>query len=135
MNGAPVRPASRRAISVLPTPVGPIMRMFFGATSWRIASGSRCLRQRLRIATATARLASFCPTMYLSSSVTICLGVRCCIWRHCMFGLTNRLHFHVAVGIDADFAGDFEGGFYYFFSGQLGMFEERLGRGLGVGAA
>ena len=31
MNGAPVSPASRRAISVLPTPVGPIMRMFFGA--------------------------------------------------------------------------------------------------------
>ena len=29
--------ASRRAISVLPTPVGPIMRMFFGMTSSRIS--------------------------------------------------------------------------------------------------
>jgi len=28
--GAPVREARRRAISVLPTPVGPIMRMFLG---------------------------------------------------------------------------------------------------------
>jgi hypothetical protein len=27
--------AKRRAISVLPTPVGPIMMMFFGATSSR----------------------------------------------------------------------------------------------------
>ncbi len=33
MNGAPVSVARRRAISVLPTPVGPIMRMFLGATS------------------------------------------------------------------------------------------------------
>ena len=38
MNGAPVSLASRRAISVLPTPVGPIMRMFFGATSFRMSS-------------------------------------------------------------------------------------------------
>ena len=30
MNGAPVSLASRRAISVLPTPVGPIIMMFFG---------------------------------------------------------------------------------------------------------
>jgi len=33
MNRRPVRFASLRAISVLPTPVGPIMIMFFGATS------------------------------------------------------------------------------------------------------
>ena len=31
MNGAPVSLARRRAISVLPTPVGPIIRMFLGA--------------------------------------------------------------------------------------------------------
>mmetsp|Transcript_36982 Transcript_36982/g.87858 ORF Transcript_36982/g.87858 Transcript_36982/m.87858 type:complete len:362 (-) Transcript_36982:431-1516(-) len=50
--------ARRRAISVLPQPVGPIMRMFLGTTSaWR-SSGMRCRRHRLRMATATARLAS-----------------------------------------------------------------------------
>ena len=37
MNGAPVSVASRRAISVLPTPVGPIMRMFLGETSLRMS--------------------------------------------------------------------------------------------------
>ena len=35
MNGAPASLASRREISVLPTPVGPIIRMFFGSTSSR----------------------------------------------------------------------------------------------------
>ena len=38
-NGAPVSRASRRAISVLPTPVGPIIRIFLGAISARMASG------------------------------------------------------------------------------------------------
>jgi hypothetical protein len=79
MNGAFVSPASRRAISVFPTPVGPIIRMFFGLTSCRSDSPSCCRRHRFRIATATARFASAWPTMYLSSSATICLGVRCCI--------------------------------------------------------
>ena len=40
--------ASRREISVLPTPVGPIIRMFFGSTSSRISSSSCWRRQRLR---------------------------------------------------------------------------------------
>ena len=35
MKGAWASRASRRAISVLPTPVGPIIRMFFGVISWR----------------------------------------------------------------------------------------------------
>ena len=35
MNGALASLASRRAISVLPTPVGPIIRMFLGITSSR----------------------------------------------------------------------------------------------------
>ena len=39
MNGAPVSWARRRAISVLPTPVGPIIRMFLGAISPRISGG------------------------------------------------------------------------------------------------
>ena len=63
MNGAPARRARRREISVLPQPVGPIIRMFFGATSSRSGPCSCCRRQRLRRAMATARLASCWPTM------------------------------------------------------------------------
>ena len=37
-NGAPTNPAKRRAISVLPTPVGPIIKMFFGVISSRRSS-------------------------------------------------------------------------------------------------
>ena len=55
--------ARRRAISVLPTPVGPIIRMFLGVISLRISVGSCCRRQRLRTATATERLASPWPMM------------------------------------------------------------------------
>mmetsp|Transcript_16906 Transcript_16906/g.47188 ORF Transcript_16906/g.47188 Transcript_16906/m.47188 type:complete len:315 (-) Transcript_16906:361-1305(-) len=75
-NGASASFARRRAISVLPQPVGPIMRMFFGTTSDLSFSGSRCRRQRFLIATATARLASCCPTMCLSSSRTTADGVK-----------------------------------------------------------
>ena len=74
--GAPASFARRRAISVLPTPVGPIIRMFFGVTSSRRSSGTRLRRQRLRRATATARLASSWPTMKRSSSETISRGER-----------------------------------------------------------
>jgi hypothetical protein len=63
MNGACASLASRRAISVFPTPVGPIMMMFFGATSSRSSAGSLRRRQRLRRAIATARLARVWPTM------------------------------------------------------------------------
>src|SRR3954470_10565038 len=76
MNGAPTSWARRRAISVLPTPVGPIRMMFFGVTSLRRSGGSCCRRHRLRMATATAFLAAAWPTMYLSSSATIWRGVR-----------------------------------------------------------
>jgi hypothetical protein len=75
MKGALARRAKRRAISVLPTPVGPIIRMFFGVISWRSGSSTCWRRQRLRRATATARLAAAWPTMCLSSSWTISLGV------------------------------------------------------------
>ncbi len=74
-NGEPVSFASRRAISVLPTPVGPIMMMFFGMISSARSGGSFCRRMRLRSAIATARFAALCPTTYLSSSATICRGV------------------------------------------------------------
>jgi hypothetical protein len=58
-NGAPARRARRRAISVLPTPVGPMSMMFLGAISSRIGGATCWRRQRLRKATATARLAAF----------------------------------------------------------------------------
>jgi hypothetical protein len=61
--GASSSAAIRRAISVFPTPVGPARMMFFGRMSRRIPSSSRCRRIRFRIATATARFASFCETM------------------------------------------------------------------------
>ena len=73
-NGAPASLARRRAISVLPTPVGPIIRIFFGRTSSRSRSSSCSRRQRLRNAMATARLASAWPTMKRSSSETISRG-------------------------------------------------------------
>jgi hypothetical protein len=63
--------ASRRAISVLPTPVEPIMMMFLGITSCAISGGSFWRRIRLRKAMATARLALCWPTTCLSSSATI----------------------------------------------------------------
>src|ERR1700722_6198558 len=74
-NGQPARRARRRAISVLPTPVGPIIRIFFGRTSSAISGGNFWRRTRFRKATATARFAAFWPTMYLSSSATISRGV------------------------------------------------------------
>ena len=75
MNGDCASRASRRAISVLPTPVGPIIRMFFGAISSASSGGSFWRRMRLRSAIATARFAAAWPMTYLSSSATICRGV------------------------------------------------------------
>ena len=76
MKGASASLARRRLISVLPQPVGPIIRMFLGVTSSRSVSGRRWRRQRLRKATATARFASFWPTICSSSAATMALGVR-----------------------------------------------------------
>mmetsp|Transcript_13970 Transcript_13970/g.34111 ORF Transcript_13970/g.34111 Transcript_13970/m.34111 type:complete len:245 (+) Transcript_13970:769-1503(+) len=75
MKGAPASFASLRATSVLPTPVGPIMRMFLGITSSLRGSCSFMRLHLLRIAMAMARLASACPTMCLLRYSTICLGV------------------------------------------------------------
>ena len=63
MNGAAASFARRRAISVLPTPVGPMRMMLLGEISSRISSGACCRRQRLRSAIATAFFAFPCPTM------------------------------------------------------------------------
>jgi len=73
--GQPANRARRRAISVFPTPVGPIIKMFLGRTSSAISGGSFCRRTRLRSAIATERFAAAWPTMYLSSSATISRGV------------------------------------------------------------
>jgi hypothetical protein len=62
-DGAPARRARRRAISVFPTPVGPMRMMLLGEISSRMLSGARCRRHRFLSAMATAFLASFCPTM------------------------------------------------------------------------
>mmetsp|Transcript_36352 Transcript_36352/g.87899 ORF Transcript_36352/g.87899 Transcript_36352/m.87899 type:complete len:243 (+) Transcript_36352:1115-1843(+) len=73
--GAPAILARRRATSDLPTPVGPIIRMFLGITSSFRGLSSFILLHLLRMAMAMARLASFCPTMCLLSDSTISLGV------------------------------------------------------------
>src|SRR5688572_17261369 len=109
MNGASASFASRRAISVLPTPVGPIMRMFFGVISWRSGSSTRWRRQRLRNAIATARLAACWPMMCLSSSCTISCGVIPDILvTRLRSALVQRLDHVLLVGIDAEVAGDDE---------------------------
>ena len=73
--GDPASRARRRAISVFPTPVGPIMIRLLGRISSRSSSSTCWRRQRLRSAIATAFFASDWPTMYLSSSATTWRGV------------------------------------------------------------
>ena len=75
INGASASLAMRRASSVLPTPVGPIIKMFLGVISSRSSFGTSWRRYRLRSATASARFAFGWPTIYLSSSCTIWRGV------------------------------------------------------------
>src|SRR5690606_40515026 len=101
MKGAWASRARRREISVLPTPVGPIIRIFLWLTPRRSSGGSCWRRPRLRSATATARLASFWPTIWRSSSETISRGEKlvsvisvCLSW--C---LVEQAHHHVFVDI------------------------------------
>ena len=61
-------------ISVFPTPVGPIIKIFFGKTSSFISPVKACLLHLFLKAIATALLALFCPTTYRSNSETISLG-------------------------------------------------------------
>src|SRR5262245_59967296 len=118
MKGASASLDSRRAISVLPTPVGPIMRMFFGVISWRSGSATCCRRQRLRSAMATARLARSCPTMCLSSSSTISCGVM-----YMEASSLQHLDHMVLVSIDAQIAGDGERLFHDLGRRELGIFQ------------
>mmetsp|Transcript_13326 Transcript_13326/g.23455 ORF Transcript_13326/g.23455 Transcript_13326/m.23455 type:complete len:234 (+) Transcript_13326:1529-2230(+) len=75
MNGASANLARRLAISVLPHPVGPIIRMFFGVMSCCMDAGTRCLRHLFLKATATAFLASSWPIMCLLRRSTTAAGV------------------------------------------------------------
>src|SRR5204863_45733 len=114
-NGDCASRASRLAISVLPTPVGPIIRMFFGAISSASSGASFCRRIRLRKAIATARLAAVWPMTYLSSSATICRGVsdsvevcvasgrKMAIYSSTVLKFFNN---YLLVREDADLAGD-----------------------------
>src|ERR1700734_3715110 len=109
MKGALASRARRRAISVLPTPVGPIMRMFLGVISWRRDSATCWRRQRLRKGIATARLAAFWPTICLSSSSTISRGVICDIYpSEQSVPALKLLDGQAAIGIDANVRGDVE---------------------------
>src|SRR5690606_3214234 len=154
MKGALASLARRRAISVLPTPVGPIMRMFLGTISLRRGAGTCWRRQRLRSATATERLARFWPTMFLSSSETISPGVILVAdmawalnglpglaggrpdkaagraWRR-LQGFDDV----ILVGVDAQVAGDLERFLDDLGRRQVGVLQQGQGGRLGIGAA
>src|SRR5688572_21435387 len=135
MNGDCASRASRRAISVLPTPVGPIIRMFFGVTSSAISCGSRCRRVRLRIAIATARFAPDCPMTYLSSSATIWRGVRASTavavrsGRNMAIAYLELFNRQVGVRVDADVGGNGHRLLRNLARRQLAVSRERARRG------
>src|SRR3954464_3463844 len=112
MNGDRVSRARRRAISVLPTPVGPIIRMFFGAISSARSGASFWRRMRLRSAIATARFAAAWPTTYLSSSATIWRGVNdsleVCVasGRRIAIAALQLFYDDAIVGVNADLPGN-----------------------------
>ncbi len=76
VKGASAILANLRAISVLPTPVEPIMSILLGMISACISSVAFMRLQRLRRAMATFFFASVWPMIYLSNSATIWPGVR-----------------------------------------------------------
>ena len=100
MKGAWASRASRRAISVLPQPVGPIIRMFLGRTSSRKDSSSCWRRQRLRRAMATALLGRL-----LADDETVELGDDLARGEggHRLVRVSMIREF---VGVDADLGGD-----------------------------
>src|SRR5262249_19452926 len=89
---------------------------------------------------ATARLAAACPTMYLSSSATIRLGVSVSIVRGdtprdaALIALLENLHGHTVVGEHADLGGDPERLARNLFRGQPRVHEQGARRGQRVGA-
>src|SRR5260221_14629928 len=95
------------------------MMMFFGAISSRRSGASCCRRQRLRRAMATARLAAFWPTMYLSSSRTISFGVSASAggstsftspgsWMTVAAVLSEAFDRDGVIGVDTDGGGDLQ---------------------------
>ena len=92
--GESVKLASRLAISVFPTPVGPIRIIFFGAISSLRSSGTCFRLQRFLNATATERFASFCPIIYLSNSITVSDGLRLLIIFYSNYFLLWRIIRH-----------------------------------------
>src|SRR5947208_2398319 len=148
MKGASASRARRRAISVLPTPVGPIIRMFLGVISCRRGSPTRWRRQRFLRAIATARFARVWPTMYLSSSWTISWGVmedmgaeaesggsRDCTRPWTAAALVQRFDDDLLIGVDAQVGGDRKGPANDGLRVELGIFEERARCRLRVGAS
>src|SRR5258706_862852 len=139
MKGASASRARRRAISVLPTPVGPIMRMFLGVISCRRGSATCCRRQRFLRAIATARFARVWPTMCLPSSWTISWGVmedmgagkpgagrsRDSTRPWTAAALVQRFDDDLLIGVDAKVGGDRKGLANDGLRVELGIFEER----------
>src|SRR5271154_7614722 len=121
MKGALASRANLLAISVLPTPVGPIMRMFFGVISCRRDSATCWRRQRVRKAIAPARFAAVWPTMCLSSSSTISRGVICDI-------VLQFLDGQAAIGVDTDIRGNIQRSFDDIARRQFALHEGESGR-------
>src|SRR5258708_37543481 len=135
MKGAPASFARRREISVLPMPVGPIIRMFLGTTSSRICPVSCWRRQRLRSAMATARLASAWPIMKRSSSETISRGEKLVIFGPAGSDVGGKaFEGDMFIGVHTDVGGDGHG----LLGDGLGVhvgFEEGAGGGQRIVAA
>src|SRR5258705_12556397 len=150
MKGASASRARRRAISVLPTPVGPIIRMFLGVISCRRGSPTCCRRQWFLSAIATARFARVWPTMCLSSSWTISWGVMEDMRRDAggrgsrdsdstrpgaLAALVQSFDDDLLVGVDAQVGGDRESLANDGLRVELGVFEERARSRLRVRAS
>src|SRR6266852_51758 len=145
MKGASASRARRRAISVLPTPVGPIMRMFLGVISCRRGSATCCRRQRFLRAIATARFARVWPTMCLSSSWTISWGVMEDMGRErggrdstsprTLAALVQRFDDDLLIGVNTQVGGDRKSLANDGLRVELRIFEERARSRLRVSAS
>ena len=102
MNGASARRARRRAISVLPTPVGPIIRMFFGVISPRSV-----LVDLLAAPAVAQRDRDGALGVALADDVAVELGDDL-LGGHARFHPSSVSIDVVLVGVDADVAGDLE---------------------------
>src|SRR6056297_4328385 len=113
----------------------PIIRMFFGVISLLSGSGTCTRRQRFLSAMATARLALSWPTMCLSSSWTISLGVIDMSFGPGFRAAGEFLDGDETIGVDADVAGDLERLLHDLPGAQVRVLQQRPGGRLGVGPA